>query len=189
MSTALRTRHAVPGSKAPPSEISISLIDSLYKDGRTFLVGTVLVTGPAFILYWKTGEILLLTCALAFALVAGARGILSMRISTRAQPSSIWKLPDDGSVATLREQRCPTPSLGYGVTSPSRRPRTRSSTSSAFRWRLSTPPEFSDETLQTPALSLCRFFACGRRWRPRSCFTEIPTIGFSPAFSPYPFSG
>jgi hypothetical protein len=76
MSTALRTRHAVPGSKAPPSEISISLIDSLYKDGRTFLVGTVLVTGPAFILYWKTGEILLLTCALAFALVAGARGIL-----------------------------------------------------------------------------------------------------------------
>ena len=76
MSTALRTRHAVPGSKAPPSEISISLVDSLYKDGRTFLVGTVLVTGPAFILYWKTGEILLLTCALAFALVAGARGIL-----------------------------------------------------------------------------------------------------------------
>ena len=76
MSTALRTRHAVPGSKAPPSEISISLVDLLYKDGRTFLVGTVLVTGPAFILYWKTGEILLLTCALAFALVAGARGIL-----------------------------------------------------------------------------------------------------------------
>ena len=76
MSTALRTRHAVPGSKAPPSEISISLVNSLYKDGRTFLVGTVLVTGPAFILYWKTGEILLLTCALAFALVAGARGIL-----------------------------------------------------------------------------------------------------------------
>ena len=76
MSTALRTRHTVPGSKAPPSEISISLVDSLYKDGRTFLVGTVLVTGPAFILYWKTGEILLLTCALAFALVAGARGIL-----------------------------------------------------------------------------------------------------------------
>jgi diguanylate cyclase (GGDEF)-like protein len=76
MSTALRTRHAVPGSKAPPSEISISLVDSLYKDGRTFLVGTVLVAGPAFILYWKTGEILLLTCALAFALVAGARGIL-----------------------------------------------------------------------------------------------------------------
>ena len=76
MSTALRNRHAVPGSKAPPSEISISLVDSLYKDGRTFIVGTVLVTGPAFILYWKTGEILLLTCALAIALVAGARGML-----------------------------------------------------------------------------------------------------------------
>ena len=76
MSTAFRTRRPVAGREAPSSEISISLVNSLYKDGRTFLVGTILVTGPAFITYWKTGEILLLSCALAIAFVACARGLL-----------------------------------------------------------------------------------------------------------------
>ncbi len=76
MSTALPTARPVPGREAPSSEISISLVDSLYKDGGTFLVGTILVTGPAFIIYWKTGEILLLSCALAIALVACVRGLL-----------------------------------------------------------------------------------------------------------------
>ncbi len=76
MSTALPTRRPAPGREAHSSEISISLVDSLYKDGGTFLVGTILVTGPAFITYWKTGEILLLSCALAIALVACVRGLL-----------------------------------------------------------------------------------------------------------------
>ena len=76
MSTALPTGRPVPGREAPLSEISISLVDSLYKDGGTFLVGTILVTGPAFILYWKTGEILLLSCASAIVLVACVRGLL-----------------------------------------------------------------------------------------------------------------
>ena len=61
MDAALRTARPAPGREAPSSEISISLVDSLYKDGGTFLVGTILVTGPAFIIYWKTGEILLLS--------------------------------------------------------------------------------------------------------------------------------
>lgn len=75
MSTVLPTRsHA--GGEAHPSEVFISLVDSLYKDRGTFLVGTILVTGPAFVIFWKTGEILLLSCALAIALVAFARGLL-----------------------------------------------------------------------------------------------------------------
>ena len=76
MSTALPTRRPAPGREAHPSQVSISLVDSLYKDGGTFLVGTILVAGPAFIIYWKTGEILFLSCALAIALVACVRGLL-----------------------------------------------------------------------------------------------------------------
>ena len=87
MSTALSTRRRVPSREAPPSEISISLIDSLYKDAPTFVAGTILVAGPAFIVYWKTSDILLLSCALAMVLVACARGLLSMRISACARRS------------------------------------------------------------------------------------------------------
>jgi diguanylate cyclase (GGDEF)-like protein/PAS domain S-box-containing protein len=76
MSTALPTRRPAPGREAHPSQVTISLVDSLYKDGGTFLVGTILVTGPAFVIYWKTGEILLLSCALAIILVACVRGLL-----------------------------------------------------------------------------------------------------------------
>jgi diguanylate cyclase (GGDEF)-like protein len=86
MSTALRSRRPSPGREAPPSDISISLVDSLYKDGGTFLVGTVLVTGPAFIIYWKTGEIILLSCAVAIALVACVRGLL-MYVYCRMRPT------------------------------------------------------------------------------------------------------
>ena len=59
-----------------PPEIYIPLVDSLFKDGRTLLAGTIFVTGSIFITYWKTGEPLLLGCALAILLVAGARGLL-----------------------------------------------------------------------------------------------------------------
>ena len=59
-----------------PPEIYIPLVDSLFKDGRTLLAGTFFVTGSIFVTYWKTGEPLLLGCALAILLVAGARGLL-----------------------------------------------------------------------------------------------------------------
>ena len=78
MSLALQTRRPVSGGEGPPPEISISLIDSLYKDAPAFVVGTILVTGPAFIVYWKTGDSLLLSCALAIVLVACARGLLML---------------------------------------------------------------------------------------------------------------
>ena len=52
------------------------MVDSLYQDGRTLLLGMIFVTGSVFVTYWKTGEILLLYCALAIVLVACARGIM-----------------------------------------------------------------------------------------------------------------
>jgi hypothetical protein len=49
MSTGLATRRHLLERETPSSEISISLVDSLYKDAPTFVAGTILVTGPAFI--------------------------------------------------------------------------------------------------------------------------------------------
>ena len=95
MSAALQTYR--PAEASSP-EISISLIDSLYRDGPTFLVGTIFTAGPAFITYWKTGEILLLSCALAIAVVGGARGLL-MYVYCRRR-STITTL----EVATLWER-------------------------------------------------------------------------------------
>ena len=86
MSTVRPARAGVSAREAYPLEVSISLVDALYKDGETFLVGTVLVTGPAFILYWKTGNILLLGCALAIALLASVRGLL-MYAYSRMRPA------------------------------------------------------------------------------------------------------
>jgi diguanylate cyclase (GGDEF)-like protein len=83
VSTVHPARAGVSAGEAYPLEVSISLVDALYKDGETFLVGTVLVTGPAFILYWKTGDILLLGCALAIAFVACVRGLLMYAYSRR----------------------------------------------------------------------------------------------------------
>jgi hypothetical protein len=58
MSFVLRTRRSAPGRKALPAEIYLPLVDSLYQDGRTLLVGTILVTVSVFATYWKTGETL-----------------------------------------------------------------------------------------------------------------------------------
>src|SRR5580704_10279574 len=76
MSLAFRTHRPAQKQETLPPEIYIPLVDSLFKDGRTLLAGTFFVTGPIFVTYWKTGEPLLLGCALAILLVAGARGML-----------------------------------------------------------------------------------------------------------------
>ena len=59
-----------------PPDIYIPLVDSLYRDGRTLLTGTFFVVGSILTTYWKTGEPLLLACALAVVLVACARGLV-----------------------------------------------------------------------------------------------------------------
>jgi diguanylate cyclase (GGDEF)-like protein len=84
MSSALRIGKA--GQEQLPPEIYLPLVDSLYGDGRTLFAGTILSAGSVFITYWKTGEILLLYCALAVVLVASVRG-LTMRAYVRARPT------------------------------------------------------------------------------------------------------
>src|SRR5215471_8469584 len=69
-----------------PLEIYLPLVTSLYKDGRTLLVGTTVVTGSIFVTYWKTGISSLLWCAVAFVLVACARGLLA-RAYARRRPT------------------------------------------------------------------------------------------------------
>src|SRR5687768_15327616 len=59
--------------KAPPTEIYISLVDSLFSDARSLFIGSIAASGTAFVSAWKTGEPLLYVCALAMALVACAR--------------------------------------------------------------------------------------------------------------------
>ncbi len=84
MSLAFLSRRRIPRHEALPPEIYLPLVDSLYKDGRTLLSGTIFVTGSIFITYWKTGDQLLLWCALAIVVVACARG-LEMRAYARAR--------------------------------------------------------------------------------------------------------
>jgi len=75
---------ATEQTRKVPTEIYIPLVDSLYKEGRTLLSGTIFIVGSILVTYWKTGEQLLLLCAFAFALVAFARG-LSMRSYARVR--------------------------------------------------------------------------------------------------------
>ncbi|HML13696.1 MAG TPA: diguanylate cyclase, partial [Xanthobacteraceae bacterium] len=74
------------GSESLPPEIYIPLVDSLYKDGRTLLMGTIFVVGSVLVTFWKTGQVLLLGCALAIVLVAVARGLV-MRAYARVRTS------------------------------------------------------------------------------------------------------
>ena len=83
MGSALRTNQ--PHEALPP-EIYLPLVDSLFKEGRTLFAGTILGAGSIFITYWKTGEPLLLYCAIAVLLVAALRGLV-MRAYQRARPA------------------------------------------------------------------------------------------------------
>jgi diguanylate cyclase (GGDEF)-like protein/PAS domain S-box-containing protein len=74
MSSALRTRQ--PGNETLPPEIYLPLVDSLFKEGRTLLIGTVFVIGSVLVTYWKTGSILILYCAFAIFAVACGRGLM-----------------------------------------------------------------------------------------------------------------
>jgi len=83
MDFALRASQSSAEHDLPP-EIYIPLVDSLYKEGRTLFVGSIMVIGSVLITYWKTGDGLLLACAVALAAVACVR-VQQMRSYQRAQ--------------------------------------------------------------------------------------------------------
>lgn len=56
-----------------PAEIYISVVDSLYRDARTLIVGSIAIILAMFLTAWKTGEPLLYLCTLALAAVVMAR--------------------------------------------------------------------------------------------------------------------
>ena len=62
------------------------MVDLLFKEGRTLFVGIFFVIGSVLVTYWKTGEVLILYCAIAIFLVACARGIM-MRTYLRNRAS------------------------------------------------------------------------------------------------------
>jgi diguanylate cyclase (GGDEF)-like protein len=86
MTSASLSSPTVQRPDSLPPEIYIPLVDSLYKDGRTLLMGTIFVAGSVLVTFWKTGQVLLLACAVAIVLVACARGLI-MRAYARVRAS------------------------------------------------------------------------------------------------------
>jgi len=69
-----KSRPAFTGRDIAP-EIYIPLVNSLYQEGRTLIVGYFATASSIVLTYWKTGNLLLLACALAFSLVAVGRAL------------------------------------------------------------------------------------------------------------------
>ena len=74
MGPELRPRQSAHG--ALPPEIYIPLVDSLFKEGTALFMGVIFVVGSVLSTYWKTGDPLILVCAVAISVVACARGIM-----------------------------------------------------------------------------------------------------------------
>ncbi len=89
-------------SRDLPADIYLPLVDSLYKDGRTLLVGTFFVTASVFVTYIKTEEPLLLVCTFAIALVAALRGLVMhsyARVRDRVDSNEIARRWEERYVA------------------------------------------------------------------------------------------
>lgn len=68
-----------------PFEIYVSLVESLFLDHRSLLVGSVAASITALVTAWKTGEEFLYFCSAAILMVACARA-LDMRAFRRCRP-------------------------------------------------------------------------------------------------------
>jgi len=86
VTSVFRTGRPVRGYSALPAEIYLPLVDSLYKDGRTLFTGSVLLAIGILITFLETRDIYLFYCAIAFLLLACARGLL-IRAYWRARPT------------------------------------------------------------------------------------------------------
>jgi diguanylate cyclase (GGDEF)-like protein len=79
----LASRAGQDEAEALPAEIYLPLVDSLFKEGTALLMGIIFVIGSVLCTYWKTGDVLILYCALAISVVAGARGIMMQAYARR----------------------------------------------------------------------------------------------------------
>jgi diguanylate cyclase (GGDEF)-like protein/PAS domain S-box-containing protein len=77
------SRPALQGRDIAP-QIYIPLVDSLYQEGRTLLAGYFVATSSILLTYWRSGEVLLLACAITFSVVVAARA-MDMRAYARAR--------------------------------------------------------------------------------------------------------
>jgi diguanylate cyclase (GGDEF)-like protein len=73
MSSAFRAREP---HETLPAELYIPLVDSLFKEGTALFMGVIFVVGSIFATYWKTGDVLILYCAIAVTVAAAARGLM-----------------------------------------------------------------------------------------------------------------
>ena len=80
----LRGKHRAFRGRDIAPEIYIPLVDSLYQEGRTLVVGYFMAVVSILLSYWKSGEVLLLACAAAFTVVAVAR-TMDMRAYARTR--------------------------------------------------------------------------------------------------------
>jgi hypothetical protein len=128
-----RTSRQNNDNEALPLEIYLPLVTSLYKDGRTLLVGTIVVAGSIFVTYWKTGDRLFLYCAVAFILVACARALLIRAYALLSPTIKSTEAAKRWEARYVAEQQPPSRCSASGVLSHSRGTPIRSPWSSAFR--------------------------------------------------------
>lgn len=72
----MNVKSRIPDGHSLPADIYIPLVDSLYQEGRTLLVGSIFVVGSVLATYFHTGEPSLLVLAVLLTAVATVRGVL-----------------------------------------------------------------------------------------------------------------
>ncbi len=69
---------------AIPTEVYIPLVDSLYQEARSLLIGYFMVTGAILLTFWKSERLSFLVCAIVFTAIIGLRA-LDMRAYARVR--------------------------------------------------------------------------------------------------------
>jgi len=89
---------APPGGKPLPAEVYISLVDALFEDMRSLVIGSLAAAITALITAWKTGEEAIYLCSLGMLVVAGVRALDVLAYARRRpelttiEEASKWEL-------------------------------------------------------------------------------------------------
>ena len=83
-----------------PAEIYISLVDALFKDFRSLIVGSLAAAITALITAWKTGEQALYLCSVAIVIVACMRAL-----DVQGCDVILCPLPEDRGLGTAIRDR------------------------------------------------------------------------------------